>query len=100
MIDEASAVMMDPEIWINRPFLPLIRRRPGKEDEFGFLYENPIGGGIVRPRVYLATMYNPDNITVQFWLPNEVAKLTSITYQNFQLISMDGWEIDEEIDNA
>lgn len=101
MIDEVTAVMMDPEVWINRPFLPLIRRRPGKEDELGFLYEHPIGGGIVQPRVYLANMYNTKNpLVIQYWLPNEVVNLTSITYQNFRLISLDGWEIDEEIDNG
>jgi hypothetical protein len=82
--------MTRPGLWPQWPFLPLVRRRPGREDECGVLCDvlglnGPAGHSAT---VYIANLFTlPARLVEILALPKEVHDLPEEVYEA-------GWRID------
>ena len=76
-------MMQQPDTWPRWPFLPLIRRTKGLKPfgEEGLLYDD----GEHKFTVYFANL---------FMLPQNLATCASKTYESYEAIVADGWEVD------
>ena len=76
-------MMQNPDSWPRWPFLPLIRRTKGLRPfgEEGLLYDDNVN----KFTVYFANL---------FMLPENLAAFASKTYESYEAILADGWEVD------
>jgi hypothetical protein len=82
--------MSQPELWPVRPFLPLVRRKPGCEEEYGVLYDLFHSKGQTG---YSATVF----LTNVFLLPateSEFLALPKEIYDTVDEVYASGWRID------
>ena len=77
------AMMQSPDTWPRWPFLPLIRRNkaPNPFGVEGLLYDDSAN----KFTVYYANL---------FMLPQNLAACASKTYESYEAILADGWEVD------
>jgi hypothetical protein len=80
----------DPRRWPQWPFLPLMRRRPGAEEEFGVLYDAHGNSGTLG---YSATVFLANYFLLP---PTEEAflKLPRETFDTPEEIADAGWTVD------
>ena len=79
-----------PALWPIWPFLPLVRRRPGREDECGLLYDafHVTGRTGASATVYLVNMFQLPPTEADFRaLPREV-------YDTAEDVWIGGWRVD------
>jgi len=79
-----------PHLWSVWPFLPLVRRLPGKEEEYGLLFDTKktMKHWACLPRSSFATC---------FWMPPTVEEFLALpkeTYDTPEEIADAGWLID------
>jgi hypothetical protein len=82
--------MRDPRLWEVWPFLPVMRRRPGVEEECGVLYDAKGKSGTLG---YSCTVFL-ENL---FLLPRteaEILKLPHETYDTPEEVFDAGWTVD------
>jgi len=79
-----------PALWPTWPFLPLMRRRPGAEEECGLLYDALHRSGTAG---YAATVF----LANLFQLPPTEAELLALpreVYDTAEEIFSSGWRVD------
>ena len=79
-----------PDLWPLWPFLPLVRRRPEREDELGLIYDvfHVTGRTGRSATVYIANLFQIPSTEREFLaLPNEV-------YDSAEEIFAGGWRVD------
>ena len=77
-------------LWPLRPFLPLVRRRPGRADELGLLYDafHFTGRTGTSAIVFLGNLFQLPATERDFWaLPKEV-------YDSAEDLWTNGWRVD------
>jgi hypothetical protein len=82
--------LREPKLWPHRPFLALMRRRPGVEEEYGVLYDALGASGRVG---YSATVF----LCNVFLLPATEAEFLALpkeTFDTAEEIYQAGWRID------
>jgi hypothetical protein len=80
----------EPVLWPVWPFLPVIRRTPGREDQCGLLYDglHAAGRAGVSATVYLCNLFElPPRVDDLLALPREAFDTPEEVYQA-------GWRID------
>jgi hypothetical protein len=79
-----------PELWVVWPYLPLIRRRPGQEEEYGILCDLYGASGLTgfRATVFFSNLFLlPPTVEELLALPKEVFDALEDVYGA-------GWRID------
>jgi len=79
-----------PELWIHWPILPLLRRSPGKEEEYGVLFD---AMGALELTGFSATVF----FTNMFELPQELEAILQLPKEVFDTpeeIFAAGWRVD------
>jgi len=79
-----------PALWPTWPFLPLMRRRPGQEEEYGVLYDfaGTSGRTGFGATVFFSNLFlMPVNEEQMLALPREV-------FDNAEEIVANGWHVD------
>jgi hypothetical protein len=79
-----------PRLWPLWPFLPLVRRRPGADEEHGVLYDALHARGQTG---YSATVF----VTNLFCLPPSVEQFLALpheTYDTAEEVYAAGWRVD------
>lgn len=79
-----------PALWPTWPLLPLVRRRPGVEDDLGLLYDPPGSTETPRPGV---TVYRSN----LFLLPRTEAEFLALPkeqYDSAEAAFEGGWRVD------
>jgi hypothetical protein len=80
----------EPSLWPAWPLLPLVRRRPGRAEEYGFLFD-------------LRKFNHPENSTSTVFLGNifempanrqELLRLPQEDYADAEAVYAAGWRID------
>jgi len=82
--------LSSPSLWCNWPFLPLIRRRPGQEQEYGVLFDAMTACEITgfSATVFLTNLLLMPSTLDQFLaLPKEV-------FDSPEEIEAAGWRVD------
>jgi hypothetical protein len=82
--------LSDPRLWPEWPFLPLVRRRPGHEEEYGVLLDALGACGLPgrSATVYLANLFElPPTLDAFLALPHETFDLPEEVFHA-------GWTID------
>ena len=81
--------LRSPELWAAWPFLPLVRRRPGHEEECGLLYDVFHSKGVPG---HGATVFFGN----LFLLPreDEFLNLPREVYDNLEEVYAAGWRVD------
>jgi hypothetical protein len=82
--------LSDPRLWPEWPFLPLVRRRPGHEEEYGVLLD-ALGACGLPGRS--ATVY----VTNLFELPPTLDAFLALPHETFDLpeeVFAAGWTVD------
>src|SRR4051812_31683954 len=67
--------LREPRLWPMWPFLPLVRRRPGREEEYGLLFDAVAAAGVYgfSATVFLANYFElPPTLSAFLALPREV----------------------------
>jgi hypothetical protein len=80
----------DPQLWPQWPFLPVMRRRPGVEEEYGVLYDACGSSGKFG---YACTIF----LANYFLLPSteeEFLALPRETYDTPEEVADAGWTVD------
>jgi len=83
-------ILSEPEHWPAWPFLPLMRRRPGREEECGVIYDALRAKGLTG---YSATVF----LTNIFLLPPKVAQFLTLpreVYDTAEEVFEAGWRVD------
>src|SRR5438874_1185855 len=83
-------VMADPTRWPAWPFLPLVRRRPGRDDECGLLFDfrGTDGRTGYSATVFLCNLFLvPDSVAEFLALPKEV-------FDTVEEVVLAGWVVD------
>ena len=79
-----------PALWPAWPFLPVVRRRPGQEEELGLMYDcfSVAGRTGLSATVYLGNLFElPPTEDELLAMPHE-------TYDNADEVYAAGWRID------
>jgi hypothetical protein len=82
--------LQNPMIWPQWPYLPLVRRKPECEEEYGVLYDAYHKSGLTG---YGATVF----LSNLFLLPETEAEILALfreVYDNAEEIYAAGWRID------
>jgi hypothetical protein len=82
--------MSKPALWPTWPFLPLVRRKPGSEEELGLLYDSPTSTAPFGPvvTVHLANLFLLPRTEVEFLaLPREQYPSPEAAFES-------GWRVD------
>ena len=82
--------LSDPESWPLWPFLPLVRRRPGHDEELGVLYDALHARGLAgfACTVFLTNLFTlPESLDQFLTLPRE-------TFDTFEEVADAGWRVD------
>ena len=77
-------------LWPNWPFLPVIRRRPGKEEEYGVMFDALTACNLPG---YSATVF----ITNVFQIPRQLDALLDLpkeVYDRPEEVEAAGWRVD------
>lgn len=73
-----------PRLWPAWPFLPLVRRRPGCEEELGLLYDGLGAGGLtgLSSTVFICNLFELPRTLPEFLaLPKEVYDTAEAVYE-------------------
>jgi hypothetical protein len=82
--------LTDRKQWPHWPFLPVVRRRPGCEDELGVLFDALNAGG---PAGYACTVF----FSNLFLLPPRLDQLLNLpreTFDTAEEVADAGWSVD------
>ena len=82
--------MSTPSLWSAWPYLPLIRRNPGKEEDYGVIYDVFHAHGVpgYSSTVFLCNLFLlPDSAETILALPREV-------FDSAEEIYASGWRVD------
>ena len=82
--------LSSPSLWCNWPFLPLIRRRPGQDQEYGVMFDAMSACGVpgFSATVFATNLFElPATLDLFFNLPREV-------FDTPEEIEAAGWRVD------
>ena len=82
--------LSNPTLWCHWPYLPVIRRRPGKEEEYGVMFDAMTALGLpgFSAAVFLTNLYEiPHQLDQLLELPREV-------FDRPEEIEAAGWRVD------
>ena len=82
--------LSSPSLWCNWPFLPLIRRRPGQDQEYGVLFDAMTACGITG---YSATVFMTNLLLMPSTLDQFLA-LPREVFDSPEEIGAAGWRVD------
>src|SRR5436190_345611 len=82
--------LANPEQWMFWPFLPMVRRRPGTDDDVGIVYDAMHDRGLPG---YSATVILT-NLFLIPETPEELLKLPKEMFDTFDEMADAGWNVD------
>ena len=87
--DRTVLFLSTPALWPAWPFLPLVRRRPGRAEELGVVFDARAAG----MTGFAATVF----LTNMFFLPPDLAAFLALPHETFDTaeeLTRAGWRID------
>ena len=88
--ERAVLFLTTPALWSNWPFLPVVRRHPGREEDLGVVFDARRAAGLTG---YSATVF----LTNLFTLPRTLAEFLALPREVFdsaEEVFEAGWRVD------
>ncbi len=87
--DRTVLILSAPALWPVWPFLPLVRRRPGRAEELGVVFDARAAG--------LTGLSTTVYFTNMFFLPSDLSAFLALPHETFDTaeeLTRAGWRVD------